>query len=197
MIAAALADAGAEVDVLPVVEDDTDAHRTAIARGLDADVLVTSGGVSMGPHDLVRRIAAELGVEEIFWGVAVKPGKPLVLRGSRRDARLRIAGESGVVARRSSRLRSAGVSSRDRGSRARLRPSRAPGSQARFAETRTATSSCARSASRRPTAPLLEAIVGQESHMIARAAAADALIHVPRGDGELPEGASVRYLALD
>ena len=31
----------------------------------------------MGPHDLVRRIAAELGVEEVFWGVAVKPGKPL------------------------------------------------------------------------------------------------------------------------
>jgi molybdopterin biosynthesis enzyme len=43
----------------------------------------------------------------------------------------------------------------------------------------------------------LEAIVGQESHMIVRAAAADALIHVPRGDGELPEGATVRYLALD
>ena len=38
---------------------------------------MTSGGVSMGPHDLVRRVAAELGVEEIFWGVAVKPGKPL------------------------------------------------------------------------------------------------------------------------
>ena len=31
----------------------------------------------MGPHDLVRRVAAELGVEEVFWGVAVKPGKPL------------------------------------------------------------------------------------------------------------------------
>ena len=40
-------------------------------------MLVTSGGVSMGPHDLVRRVAAELGVEEVFWGVAVKPGKPL------------------------------------------------------------------------------------------------------------------------
>ena len=38
----------------------------------------------MGPHDLVRRVAAELGVEEVFWGVAVKPGKPLAFgaRGS-------------------------------------------------------------------------------------------------------------------
>src|SRR4029077_889634 len=51
--------------------------RIAMERGLQADVLVTSGGVSMGAPDLVRRVAAELGGEEIFWGVAVKPGKPL------------------------------------------------------------------------------------------------------------------------
>jgi molybdopterin biosynthesis enzyme len=38
--------------------------------------------------------------------------------------------------------------------------------------------------------------MGQESHMIARAAAADALVLVPRGDGELPAGAPVRYLRL-
>src|SRR4029077_10997504 len=35
------------------------------------------GGVSVGPHDLVRRIEAELGVEEAFWRVAVRPGKPV------------------------------------------------------------------------------------------------------------------------
>ena len=47
-------------------------------------MLVTSGGVSVGPHDLVRRIEAELGVEEVFWRVAVKPGKPVAfgVRGS-------------------------------------------------------------------------------------------------------------------
>ena len=77
MLAAMLARFGAEVDVLPVVADDEEAHRAALERGLAADVLVTSGGVSMGPHDLVRRVEAELGVEELFWGVAVKPGKPL------------------------------------------------------------------------------------------------------------------------
>ena len=53
-----------------MVEDDASAHRAALERGLEADVLVTSGGVSMGPHDLVRRVAADLGVEEVFWGVA-------------------------------------------------------------------------------------------------------------------------------
>ena len=38
---------------------------------------MTSGGVSVGPHDLVRAIEAELGVDEVFWRVAVKPGKPV------------------------------------------------------------------------------------------------------------------------
>ena len=59
------------------VADEEAAHREALARGLEADVLVTSGGVSVGPHDLVRAILAELGVEEVFWGVSVKPGKPI------------------------------------------------------------------------------------------------------------------------
>ena len=40
-------------------------------------MLITSGGVSVGPHDLVRATLAELGAEEIFWRVAVKPGKPI------------------------------------------------------------------------------------------------------------------------
>jgi molybdopterin biosynthesis enzyme len=42
----------------------------------------------------------------------------------------------------------------------------------------------------------LEPIVGQESHMLARAAAADALVLVPRGDAEVPAGETVRYLRL-
>ena len=77
MLAAALAAAGAEVERLTPVADDADAHREALERGLAADVLVSSGGVSMGPHDLVRATAAGLGVEEVFWRVAVKPGKPV------------------------------------------------------------------------------------------------------------------------
>src|SRR6185295_9570138 len=68
LLATAFASAGA---------DDAAAHRRALESGLEADVLVTSGGVSVGPHDLVRGLLAQLGVEEIFWGLAVKPGKPL------------------------------------------------------------------------------------------------------------------------
>jgi molybdopterin biosynthesis enzyme len=43
---------------------------------------------------------------------------------------------------------------------------------------------------------MLEPLSGQESHMIVRAAAADALVLVPRGEGELSAGATVRYLRL-
>ena len=77
MLAAALAAAGGDIEVLPAVADDESALAEALERGLAADVLVTSGGVSVGPHDLVRRIEAELGVEEVFWRVAIKPGKPV------------------------------------------------------------------------------------------------------------------------
>ena len=82
MLAAAFEAAGALVERIGPIADDEESHRAALERGLAADVLVSSGGVSVGPHDLVRRILAELGVEEDFWGVAVRPGKPLAF-GSR------------------------------------------------------------------------------------------------------------------
>jgi len=195
LLAAALAAAGAEVEQLPAVADDEAAHRTALERGLEADVLVTSGGVSVGPHDLVRGILSELGVEEVFWGVAVKPGKPLAfgVRGATlvfglpgnpvsslvgavvfvRPALLALQGASvpGPVyfeGRLASSLRR--NRQRDEFQRARSIPS---GDGVR-----------------------LEPLSGQESHMIARAASADALVLVPRGDGELERGEQVRYLPL-
>ncbi|HET6944688.1 MAG TPA: molybdopterin molybdotransferase MoeA, partial [Gaiellaceae bacterium] len=54
MLAGALAATGADIETVPPVADDESAHREALGRGLAADVLVTSGGVSVGPHDLVR-----------------------------------------------------------------------------------------------------------------------------------------------
>jgi molybdopterin biosynthesis enzyme len=47
-----------------------------------------------------------------------------------------------------------------------------------------------------PLGTILEPVAGQESHMIVRAASADALVHVPRGDGAIPAGTLVRYLSL-
>ena len=69
--------AGAEVVVRGVVRDDFEGTVAALGEALSAaDVLCVSGGVSVGPHDHVKPALAALGVEERFWGVALKPGKP-------------------------------------------------------------------------------------------------------------------------
>jgi molybdopterin molybdotransferase len=67
---------GAEAVVSGPVPDDLEATRAAIAAALDSDVVVLCGGVSVGEHDHVKGALAELGVEESFWRVALKPGKP-------------------------------------------------------------------------------------------------------------------------
>ena len=70
------AGAGGEVAPVETVGDDYARDGRGAARALDADVVVTTGGVSVGPHDHVKPALAELGVEEVFWGVALRPGKP-------------------------------------------------------------------------------------------------------------------------
>jgi len=59
-----------------IVGDDTATTQEGLQRALEADVVITCGGVSVGDHDLVRASFAALGVEEILWRVAIKPGKP-------------------------------------------------------------------------------------------------------------------------
>src|SRR5881398_1592551 len=182
MLEAVLSPAGALVERLPPVQDDEDAHRVALRHAVEADIVVTSGGVSVGPHDLVRRIERELGVEEVFWRVAVKPGKPISfgVRGSTlvfglpgnpvsclvgfelfvRPALLALQGardpgppfQPGVL-----------------GSSVRRNPQRYEFLRARLRGDL--------------DDALLEPLSGQESHMIARTAAADALVLAPRGDG--------------
>jgi len=195
LLSTAFATAGAEVELLPVVADDEASHREALERGLAADVLVTSGGVSVGPHDLVRRILGELGVEEVFWGIAVKPGKPLAfgVRGSTIVFGLPGNPVSSLV----------GAEVFVRPALLALQGATVPGPV--FFEGRLA-ASVRRNAHRdeflrarsvlSETGVLLDPVTGQESHMIARAAAADALVLAPRGDGELAAGESVRYLPL-
>ena len=61
----------------PPVADDFEATRAAVERGLTGDILVVSGGVSVGPHDHVKPAFEACGVEEVFWRVRIKPGKPL------------------------------------------------------------------------------------------------------------------------
>jgi molybdopterin molybdotransferase len=195
ILAAQLAAAGADAERFPAVGDDEGQHRAVLERALSSDVVVTSGGVSVGPHDLVRRVEAALGVQEVFWRVAVKPGKPIAfgVRGETlvfglpgnpvsalvgfelfvRPALLALQGTADPLpAFERARLVGSRRRSpqRDELVRARLRPGE--GSM------------------------LVEPLSGQESHMIARAAGADALVLVPRGDGEVADGSPVDYLRL-
>jgi molybdopterin molybdotransferase len=196
MIAAALTGSGAEINVLPVVPDDEEAHRAALAQALDADVVVTSGGVSMGPHDLVRRVTADLGVKEVFWGVAIKPGKPLAfgVRGATLVFGLPGNPVSSLVGAlvfvRTALLALQG--------HANPAPPYVPGSLAAALRRNPHRDEFVR-ARRQESADgtVLEPVTGQESHMIVHAATADALVHVPRGEGDVPAGGSVRYLPLD
>src|SRR5580765_5271849 len=195
MLVAAVPSAGGVVHAAVSVSDDEDAHRTALEQGLDANVLVTSGGVSVGPHDLVRRIEAELGVEEVFWRVAVKPGKPVSFGVRGRTLVFGLPGNpvSALVGCqlfvRPAVLALQGAS--DPGPSFEL--GRLAGSVRRNPERDELLRARLRTAD---GAVELEPIRGQESHMIARAATANALVLVERGEGEVTAGESARYLRL-
>jgi molybdopterin molybdotransferase len=195
MLGSALAAAGAEVVSAPAVADDVAALREALERGLACDVLVTSGGVSVGEHDLVRSVERELGVEEIFWRVSIKPGKPVSfgVRGDTpvfglpgnpvsalvgcelfvKPALRALQGDAAPLPRLESGRLVAGLrrnQERDEFVRARVRVD--------------------------DDGVVLEPVAGQESHMIVRSSSADALVHVPRGNGELAAGSFARWLRL-
>jgi molybdopterin molybdotransferase len=68
--------AGAEIVAVDWAPDEPEATRAALERALDADVVVVCGGVSVGEHDHVKGALADLGAEEVFWRVALKPGGP-------------------------------------------------------------------------------------------------------------------------
>ena len=195
MLSAALAAAGAEVELLPAVADDEAAHRDALERGLSADVLVTSGGVSVGPHDLVRKIESELGVEEVFWRVAIRPGKPVAfgVRGATLVFGLPGNPVSSLVGcelfvKPAVRALQGAASPLPALEQARLAtPLRRNAARDDFVRARVRAT---------PEGAVAEPVVGQESHMIVRSAAADALVHVPRGEGELAAGAPVAWFRL-
>ena len=69
--------AGALLVHHPPVPDDRQRTQDTVERGLAGDVLIVSGGVSVGPHDHVKPAFEACGVEEVFWRVRIKPGKPL------------------------------------------------------------------------------------------------------------------------
>ncbi len=77
-LAAQIMDCGAIPLSLGIASDNETDQREKISDGLRADVIITSGGVSVGKYDLVKQTLSTLGMRVKFWKVAMKPGKPLV-----------------------------------------------------------------------------------------------------------------------
>jgi molybdopterin molybdotransferase len=195
LIAAQVTSAGGEPVVLAPVADDAAATREALERGLESDVLITSGGVSVGPHDLVRRALQELGAVEVFWRVAVKPGKPIAFATCGESLVFGLPGNpvSSLVGFelfvRPALLALQGA--------ARPQPAFLPGRAAADLPRNDERDELVRARVRvEPEGVVLEPLTGQDSHMIARAFPAEALVLVPRGDGIVPAGAPVSYLSL-
>jgi molybdopterin molybdotransferase len=77
-LAAQVMECGAIPLSLGICSDDGEEQQLRLCQGLRADVILTSGGVSVGKYDLVKDSLSQVGVNVKFWKVAMKPGKPLV-----------------------------------------------------------------------------------------------------------------------
>ncbi len=77
-LAAQVQAAGGEPVLLPIAPDEPERLRELIADGLEADLLLLAGGVSMGKYDLVEQVLAEFQAEFFFTGAQIQPGKPIV-----------------------------------------------------------------------------------------------------------------------
>jgi molybdopterin molybdotransferase len=77
-LAAQVRDCGAIPIQLGIARDRKEEVKEKLLQGIRADVLISSAGVSVGDYDFVKDALSELGMERVFWRVAMKPGKPVV-----------------------------------------------------------------------------------------------------------------------
>jgi molybdopterin molybdotransferase len=77
-LAAQVQAAGGEAVILPIAPDEPDRLRELLIEGLESDLLLITGGISMGKYDLVEQALAELNAEFFFTGAQIQPGKPVV-----------------------------------------------------------------------------------------------------------------------
>ncbi len=189
LLAGTLTSFGCDVEHGGRVPDTREETERLFAGALEADLVVSSGGVSVGPRDHVKPALAALGVEELFWRVAVQPGKPvwagraptgaivLGLPGNPLSALVGLHLLIRPLVRVLLGLAAPGEVSlplatavRRLGRRTRALPARVEGGRIH---------------------PLADA-----SHQIARAAAADGLVLVEAGRGDLAAGTEAAFVAL-
>jgi molybdopterin molybdotransferase len=186
-LAALAARAGAEVIGRGHATDDPEATREVIQEALDAaDVVILAGGVSVGPHDHVKPVLTDLGVRELLWRVALRPGKPTWL--GERDGKL-VFGLPGnpVSAYVTFLLFARPALNALQGADATVPRTTAP--LAEGIERHPDRDECVR-VRRRPDGAV-EPTGPQGSHVLSSLLGADALAIVPRGEGALPAGTTV------
>jgi len=93
-LAAQVHTAGGEAVQLPIAPDESRRLRALIEEGLRCDLLLLTGGVSMGKYDLVEQALAELNAEFYFTGAEIQPGRPVVFGSCGADTLVRFASES-------------------------------------------------------------------------------------------------------
>jgi len=198
MLTALARDAGADAGPARRLPDDRASTERGIGEALEqADVVIISGGVSVGPHDHVKPALAALGVREVFWSVALQPGKPTWF-GVAADGRL-VFGLPGnpVSAVVTFSLFAAPALAAMQGA-----PPPSPPAP------RAALATAVRRLSLRERAirvrlehdgagpPFAHPNGAQGSHILSSLIGADALAMIPPGEGELPAGAIVALEAL-
>jgi molybdopterin molybdotransferase len=196
LLAAALQGAGAVPAQLGVVADTEEEHRRAIERALlGFDMLVTTGGASVGPHDLVRKVQADLRVEEVFWGVAMKPGKPVAFGVRRGHLVFNLPGNPVSVLATFELLVRPAVNAL--AGLPRPLPAFRPGRLAHAVDRNPHRDELVRATLADESGePVLSPVAGQDSHMIVRAGRAAALVWIEAGEGEVLAGSPVRFLEI-
>ncbi|MDP2063196.1 MAG: molybdopterin molybdotransferase MoeA [Phaeovulum sp.] len=192
---AAMAEAaGAEARMLPIARDDEAALRQAFALAAGADLIVSSGGASVGDHDLVGRVAADLGMERAFWKVAMRPGKPLMAGRMGKAVMLGLPGNpvSAFVAARLFLLPLLAAMQGLPGAHAPLRARlgndvAANGERTHYMRARLESG---------PDLPMIAPFSEQDSALQRLLTAAGALLIRPPGDGPRAAGEVVEYLPL-
>jgi molybdopterin molybdotransferase len=164
---------------------------TQLRGALDADLLILSGGMSVGERDLLKPALERLGVQRLFWRVAQKPGKPLYFGRKGSTLILGLPGNPAAVftcfhAYGLPLLRGlAGLKAAPRWSAARLDGALdAPGDKALFLKAQV-------------QGGRLRLLGGQGSHQLRSLAEGNALLYLPAGSRALKRGAAVRYLDLE
>jgi molybdopterin molybdotransferase len=185
-----LAQAGLSPE-LAYVPDKLPAVLKQLRGALDADLLILTGGMSVGERDLLKPALERLGVQRLFWRVAQKPGKPLYFGRKGKTLVLGLPGNPAAVftcfhAYVLPALRGlAGLKAAPRWSTARLAEGiDAPGSKALYLKAQV-------------RAGRLRILGGQGSHQLRSLAEGNALLYLPADAHAQKKGAIVRYLDLE